>query len=94
MVLALFGHVLPPLFLHGEKPGSLLCGAVVECTNMSLRFLSLQKATIGGSGMAFLHLSGRCSTERRSRGMLKMFRSADEDQGNPFYLRVFVLASL
>ena len=45
-------------------------------TNMSLRFVGLWKAAIGGSVVAFLHLSERCSTGRCFRRMLEMLGSA------------------
>ena len=72
----MLGHVLHLQLLHGEKPGLMFGGVVVEWTSMSLRLLGLRKAVIGGSGMAFLHLSEECRTGRCLRRMLEMLGSA------------------
>ena len=75
-VWVVYGHVRHALTLHGLKPGLLLVGAVVECTSMSLKFVGLLKAAMGGSGMAFLHLSDRCSIGRYVLMMVEMFGRA------------------
>ena len=71
------GQVLQFEILQGLKPELLFLGDMVACPSMSFMIIGRWEAVMGGSGMAFLHLSDRCRMGRYFLKMLEMLGSGE-----------------